>query len=93
MNQKKKQVSRWIGVFCLLGVVSGEPLLAAALPENGNMLPSVAQQGDYILTGSVMDEFGGPVVGANVVIKGTTTGVVTDIDGSSPFKYRQTLFW
>lgn len=81
MNQKKKQVSRWIGVFCLLGVVSGEPLLAAALPENGNMLPSVAQQGDYILTGSVMDEFGGPVVGANVVIKGTTTGVVTDIDG------------
>ena len=81
MNQKKKQVSQWMGVLCLLGVISGEPLIAATLPGDGSILPSVAQQGDYTLTGSVLDEFGGPVVGANVVIKGTTMGVVTDIDG------------
>ena len=81
MNRKKKQVSQWMGVLCLLGVISGEPLIAAALPGDGSILPSVAQQGDYTLTGSVLDEFGGPVVGANVVIKGTTMGVVTDIDG------------
>ena len=81
MNRKKKQVSQWMGVLCLLGVISGEPLIAATLPGDGSILPSVAQQGDYTLTGSVLDEFGGPVVGANVVIKGTTMGVVTDIDG------------
>ena len=81
MNQKKKQVSQWMGVLCLLGMIYGEPLIAATLPGDGSILPSVAQQGDYTLTGSVLDEFGGPVVGANVVIKGTTMGVVTDIDG------------
>lgn len=29
----------------------------------------------------VMDEFSRPLVGANVIIKGTTTGTITDVDG------------
>ena len=33
------------------------------------------------LTGTVIDDSGYPVIGANVVVKGTTIGVVTDIDG------------
>lgn len=33
------------------------------------------------LTGVVLDEKGEPVIGANVFVKGTTTGVITDIDG------------
>ena len=33
------------------------------------------------VTGTVVDETGLPVIGANVVQKGTTNGVITDIDG------------
>lgn len=31
--------------------------------------------------GTVVDENGDPIIGANVVVKGTTKGVITDIDG------------
>ncbi|MDL2310003.1 SusC/RagA family TonB-linked outer membrane protein [Parabacteroides sp. OttesenSCG-928-B22] len=34
------------------------------------------------MTGSVVDEYGEPVIGANVVEKGTTNGTTTDIDGN-----------
>ena len=41
---------------------------------------------DYVqqtikITGTVVDDTGVPVIGANVVVKGTTNGVITDLDG------------
>lgn len=33
------------------------------------------------VTGTVVDDFGEPVIGANVLVKGTSNGTVTDIDG------------
>lgn len=33
------------------------------------------------VSGTVIDQTGEPVIGANVVVKGTTNGVITDIDG------------
>ncbi|MDL2281508.1 TonB-dependent receptor [Parabacteroides sp. OttesenSCG-928-G06] len=43
--------------------------------------PSVAQQQKQTITGTIVDERGETVIGANVVEKGTTNGVVTNIDG------------
>lgn len=37
------------------------------------------------VTGAVIDAFGQPVIGAGVLIKGTTTGASTDIDGNFAF--------
>lgn len=34
------------------------------------------------ITGTVVDEMGEPVIGASVMVKGTTTGGVTDLDGN-----------
>ncbi|MEM9887168.1 MAG: TonB-dependent receptor [Bacteroidota bacterium] len=34
------------------------------------------------ITGNVTDDEGTPLIGANVVVKGTTTGTVTDLDGN-----------
>ena len=34
------------------------------------------------VSGTIIDDFGDPVLGANVVIVGTTTGVTTDMDGN-----------
>ncbi|MDD4515065.1 TonB-dependent receptor [Massilibacteroides sp.] len=46
-----------------------------------NAIPSIAQQGKKV-SGTVTDSNGEPVIGANVIIKGTTTGTITDFDGN-----------
>lgn len=45
------------------------------------VIPVVAQD-EFVVRGNVTDQAGMPLVGVNVVVKGTTTGVVTDIDGN-----------
>lgn len=39
------------------------------------------QQAGKKITGIVVDQSGVPVIGANVVVKGTTNGTITDVDG------------
>jgi TonB-linked SusC/RagA family outer membrane protein len=46
-----------------------------------NEKTSAAQQQSRTITGTVVDETGEPVIGANVMQKGTTNGVITDMDG------------
>ncbi|RGY96989.1 hypothetical protein DXA15_11640 [Parabacteroides sp. AM58-2XD] len=48
----------------------------AVAPEN-----MVKQQTGKKVTGTVLDQNGEPVIGANVVEKGTTNGTITDVDG------------
>lgn len=50
---------------------------ADILPERTEIMRS---QQDGTVGGTVVDEFG-PVTGATVIIKGTTNGTVTDLDG------------
>lgn len=42
---------------------------------------SVQQQGNKKVTGTITDQKGEPIIGANVVVKGSTNGTITDIDG------------
>lgn len=41
----------------------------------------IAQADKKVITGTITDEAGLPVIGANVVEKGTTNGSITDVDG------------
>ena len=41
----------------------------------------IAQNNRKTVIGTVTDEFGDPIIGANIIEKGTTNGTVTDIDG------------
>ena len=34
------------------------------------------------INGNVTDEQGEPIIGANVIVEGTTTGMITDLDGN-----------
>ncbi len=43
---------------------------------------SLAQGNDIKVTGTIMAPSGETIIGANILIKGTTRGVVTDIDGN-----------
>ncbi|MFV0270071.1 MAG: TonB-dependent receptor [Macellibacteroides fermentans] len=47
---------------------------------NSQMYP-VSQQKGKVINGVVVDQAGIPIIGANVVEKGTTNGVISDIDG------------
>lgn len=44
--------------------------------DGANQTPSVRK-----VTGVILDSTGIPVIGANVIVKGTTNGTVTDLDG------------
>lgn len=64
-----------------LGVVS-----AYAVPSNPDanlVLMSGAYQQVGTIKGTVLDaKTGEPIIGANVVVKGTTNGIITDFDGN-----------
>ncbi len=47
----------------------------------GTMAPVFAQPGSIKLSGSVKEQSGVPVPGATIVIKGTTIGTITDVNG------------
>ena len=44
-------------------------------------IEAIRQRDSYELTGKVSDPSGEPIIGANIVVKGTTNGTVTDLDG------------
>ena len=45
------------------------------------LLPAIASAQLHSISGTVSDEQGIPIIGASVVIKGTTQGAMTDMDG------------
>ena len=51
---------------------------------------SIHQQSDILITGIVKDSYGEPMVGVNVIVKGTTTGTMTDAGGSFSIKIPST---
>ena len=69
---------RSVGAFLLLASMSGG--VANAIPvESVTGVENIQQNGTA--TGTVVDAMG-PVIGASVVVKGTTNGVITDFDGN-----------
>ncbi|MDR1601140.1 MAG: TonB-dependent receptor [Tannerella sp.] len=55
--------------------------------EAAKVAPAVAQQGRRV-TGIIIDAGGEPVIGANILEKGTGNGTVTDIDGQFVLEVR-----
>jgi TonB-linked SusC/RagA family outer membrane protein len=43
--------------------------------------PAIARQNRKRISGSVVDAMGEPIIGANIIEKGTTNGIITDVDG------------
>ena len=84
-NESKLLSLQWIAktsAFCLL--LSAFSVNAAmAVPASvGTVDEVMGVQQDKKVTGTVVDEAGIPVIGANVIQKGTTNGVITDLDGN-----------
>ena len=76
MNLKSRKTV-FITGLCLASLVSGVPLPANASADTTAMI----QQQSVKIKGRVTDASGEPVIGANVVQKGTTNGTITDLNG------------
>lgn len=73
--------SRCLLIICsafMLTAFSAVPIFAEDYPSVGIMK---LQQSEQKITGTVVDVKNEPVIGANVLVKGTTNGVITDVDG------------
>ena len=73
MNKAFRKTALLMGAFSLLGLCYSPKAYAADSPQE-------VQQAKKI-TGTVVDATG-PVIGASVVVKGTSNGVATDFDGN-----------
>ena len=48
-----------------------------------NSVPkSVAPQQERKVSGKIVDVKGEPIIGANIIEKGTTNGIISDVDGN-----------
>lgn len=69
----------------VLDLIAKQASFTYVIKENNQVVLSssslLKQQDQKTITGTVNDEYG-PVAGANVIVKGTTNGTVTDMDGN-----------
>jgi len=61
--------------------VLGKNITLIVRPESASKPVIQSQQKQKRITGTVVDAKGEPIIGANVVEKGTTNGIITDVDG------------
>ena len=77
MNQTHKLAAATRRGISLWGVLFLAIICMAALP-----FPALAQGGaGIIVTGTVTDEAGQPVIGAAVFVRGSSVGTTADLDG------------
>ena len=69
-----KTIKSWLASALFVLFASGSPGFV-----NGGGNIAIAQT-QYI-TGTVVDDFGEPIIGANIRVKDTTKGAITDLNG------------
>ncbi|MDO4164166.1 MAG: TonB-dependent receptor [Bacteroides sp.] len=73
-----RKKSRWLFLATLMTVLLVSPF--GTLPIRATS--EIAQQQGKVIKGTVVDYNDEPIIGANVIVEGRTTGTITDIDGN-----------
>ena len=77
--QKLDKIGNLTQVVCLSLFLTGVSVQGVSA-ETGFPISQSVQQTKTV-TGQVVDETGEPVIGASVMVEGTTNGTITDFDG------------
>lgn len=83
MKKSKNRNGLFIYPFVVLLLCSSSIVLAESMQGEGGLIGvknTVLQSGK--ISGRIVDKGGASVAGANVVVKGTTVGVISDLDGN-----------
>ncbi len=83
---RKKLLLRCILLLCCIAF---QPAASGSNVQNIETHGELQEQKKKRITGAVLDDTGEPVIGANVVEKGTTNGVVTDLDGKFSLEVKE----
>lgn len=78
----KAQRLTWTAALLVGFGLSAQASAVETLSSREEMTEAIAQQASKVIKGVVLDANGEPVIGANVVQKGTTNGVITDFEGN-----------
>ena len=85
MNEDRKKRglahSKFLTVVAMSALFLSSGNVMATQVASDNVLEVTEQLQSINVTGLVVDATGEPIIGASVVEKGTTNGIVTDIDG------------
>ena len=77
--QRRMQAGKYMRTFCLCLFLVGTSTNVFAVRESDAI---AATQQNKAVKGTVVDETGEPIIGANVKVAGTTIGAITDLDGN-----------
>ena len=72
--------------------ISVAPMMAEVSSDVRNFGTQLVTQVKSV-TGTIIDETGEPMIGVSVLVQGTTTGTVTDLDGKFVLEVPQMLHW
>ena len=64
----------------IIYAIEGENIMLMRKEKNLAVVPDAVQQGN-IVTGKIVDKDGNPVIGANVLVRGTSNGTISDMNG------------
>ena len=88
MKTNKRQTLK-NGLFLALAACWGTVPMQAEVEKVMGSVALTEQQASQYIKGTVLDENNEPVVGANVIIKGTSNGTVTDVNGKFSLNVRE----
>lgn len=86
INVKDKAVAEVLSILLqntdIIYAMEGNNIMLMKSDKVRNGINLTYQQTGKKITGKIIDDYGDPIIGANVMEKGTMNGVVTDIDGN-----------
>ena len=74
-----RNVMKYLGIMSVSLACAG-PLFATSVQPFASV--TVVQQSVVTVKGQVVDEKGEPIIGANVIVEGTTNGMITNLEGN-----------
>lgn len=89
MDKRRTKVSqtKWQPIICsatlfCFALLSSQVSATNSETNDVNSNAVVATQQTQVIKGQVLDSSGQPIIGANIIVDGTTVGTITDFDGN-----------